>query len=94
MVQGIGVVPQDFEIFGGRLQGGQPVDCFVRIDHACGVGVFRDTPDAANIAVAGNKLFHRIHVRAGICHRQGDHVDAKLLADSEMPVIAGNRAQD
>lgn len=43
--------------------------------------------------VIGHQLLDQVHVGAPLGQRDIDHLDAEELADGEMPVVAGHRAE-
>ena len=88
-VHHIGVVPEDAEIACRGLHGGEPFHHAVREGDAGGVGIFRYAPDALDGVVLSHERFDDVHVGSVLFHADGDHLDAELLADGEVAVIAG-----
>ncbi len=89
----IGIVPEQAEIGRAGLHRRQPPRDLVRIDLAARVRIFRHAPHALDRGIGGERL-DRVHVRPLPGHRHGDHADAEFLADREMAVIAGDRADE
>ena len=44
--------------------------------------------------VLGDQPLDGVHVRPVVVQRHRDHLDAEVLADREVPVVAGHRAQE
>ena len=57
---------------------------------AGGVGVFRHAPNTLDAVVFGDELFNHIHVWAIVIDRDIDHLNAKVLADREVSIVAGH----
>ena len=87
-VHHIGVVPEDAEIACRRLHGGEALDHAVRERDARGIGVLGHAPDALDGVVLPHEGFDDVHIGAVLLHADGDHLDAELLADGEVTVIA------
>ena len=94
IMDAVGVIPHDAEIFRGGLECGKTAHCLVGISDAERIGILRHTPDSLDALIAGYQLFHHIHVRAGGEHRDGDKLHAEILCDSKVTVISGRRAQE
>lgn len=94
VVDRVGVVPEQAEVAGGRLHPGQALDHGVGVDRAGRVAVLRYAPHALDARVVGDQMLDLVHVRAIVvqCHR--DQLDAEFLADGEVAVIAGHRAEE
>ena len=90
----IGVVPEDAEVGGGGLHERHPLHHLIREGYAGGVGVLGHAPDALDGIVLAHQRFDDIHVGTVLFHGDGDHLDAELLSDREMPVVAGSRADE
>ena len=89
----IGVVPEDAEIRRGGLHGGEAADHSIRIGLALRVAVFGDAPDALDGRVRPGQLLDPVHIRAVLPHGDGDHLEAQLLGDGKMPVVARDGAE-
>ena len=94
VVHAVGVIPEDPEVRRGRFQPGEAADRLVRIGNALGIGVFRNAPDALDRCVFTDQFFHDVHIGTGGSHRDGNHLDAEILGDREMAVIAGHWAEE
>ena len=90
----VGIIPEDPEILGRRLQTRETANRLVRIGIALGIGVLRYTPDTLDGLVLRYQPLNHIHIRAGGRHGNRDHFDSKILGDGKMPVIPRNRAQE
>ena len=91
MVDAVGVVPEDTEIFRSRVQLGKTVHSLVRVCDALGVGVFGYAPDSLDGRVCAYQLLNDIHIRACGSHGYIDHLNAEVLCDLEVAVIARDR---
>ena len=94
VMHAVRVVPEDPEILGRGAQSRESAHGLVGVGIALRVGVLRNTPDAFDRLVFGDKLFHKIHVRACLRHRHRDVLDPEVLRDREVPVIARRRAEE
>ena len=92
LMDAVGVVPHDHEVRGGGLQAGNAVDGLGAVDDALGVGILGHAPDTLDSGVLDG-LLHRVHVRAGGRHGDGDQLHAEGLGHIEVAVIAGGGAQ-
>ena len=93
MVHAVGVVPENAEVVGRALHGGQAAHHVVGVGHAAGVRVLRHAPDALHGGVAGHEALHLVHVGAVRRHGHGDHLDAEGLGDAEVAVVARSGAE-
>ena len=64
------------------------------VDRAGGVGVRRDDPDALDGRILGDQLPDLVQVGPVRAERDGHHLDPVLLAEREVPVVAGHRAEN
>ena len=89
----IGVIPENSEIrrFGRKVR--KSFYHFVRIGLPGRIGKFWYAPNAFDGVVLANKAFDQIHVRPVFFHGNADHFNPEMLADGEMPVVAGNWAK-
>ena len=94
VVNGVGIVPVDPKVHGGGLQAGEAPYGFIGIGDALGVRILGHTPDALDGVVGGHQLLHQVHIRAGGQHGDVDHLNAEILGDGEVPVVAGNGAEE
>ena len=94
MVNHIGVVPDDLEVGGSGLHPGQTADRLGRVAVAVGVGVDGHAPHTLDALVLLDQGLHHIHVGAVLGHGDVDHLEAEILGDAEMAVIAGHRAEE
>ncbi len=94
MMHGVGVVPEDAEVFCGALHGSQAAHNLVGIGNATGVGVLGNAPDALEGGIVGHQLFNGIHVGAIFGHGDGYHLDAEGLGHAEVAVVAGDGAHE
>ena len=93
VMDGVGVVPEDAEVGRGRRHGREPLDCRCRIDGARRIAVLRHAPDPFDARISGDQPFHFVHIRPVVSERDRDHLDAEVLADCEMAVVAWHRAE-
>ena len=94
VVHAVGVVPEDAEIRRRGLQPGEAAHRLVAVGIALGVGILGHAPDALDGLVLGHQLLHQVHLGAGGRHGHGDHLDAEILGDGEVAVVAGHGAQE
>ena len=92
-VDAIGVVPEDAEISCRGPQIGKASDHIIAEHDPCGVLVFRHTPDALHRLVLHQTL-HQCHIRAVFIHRHRDQLEAEMLCDGKVPVIARHGTQE
>ena len=93
VMNAVGVVPENAEIFGCARHGRQAAHHLIGIRHAAGVAVLRHAPDALHRRIVGNKALHLVHVGPVGGYGNGDHGDAERLGHAEMPIVAGAGAQ-
>jgi hypothetical protein len=94
LVHRVGIVPHNDEFT--RRELGQPGNAFhgvAAVDAAGGVGESGYAPEALDARVGRNQVFYLVHVRAGVQQAYWHHLDAQILADGEMTVIAWHRAE-
>src|SRR5271168_3263440 len=94
MMHRISIVPKKTEVRRRCLHSRQPFDNRVGINTSRWVAIFRNAPHALDGGILGDEPLHRFHVRTILAERHRYHADAVLLADPEMPVIAGYGAQE
>src|SRR5215216_7851077 len=94
MVHGVRVVPEDPEIRSRRRHRHQGVGDLLGIDRTGRIGVCGNDPDALDGGIVGDQLTDLIDVRTGIAEGYGEHLDAELLAQREMAVVARHRAEE
>ena len=94
MMNTVGIVPVNPEILCRGLQIGEAADGLIGIGITLGIGVLRHAPDALDGRILCHQFFHQIHIRAFWGHGHVDHLDAKMLGDGKVPVIAGHRAEE
>ena len=94
MVDRIGVIPVDPEIVRRGLKMRKTQHRLLGVSIALRIRILRHAPDTLYGRVVVYILFHHIHIRSGLGHRDVDHLDAEILGDPEMAVIAGHRAQE
>ena len=87
----IGVIPENPEISGGRLQSRHSADNLVAVGYSLGIGIFRHAPYALYLAVL-HKLLHRVHIRAFGSHSDRYKLKAEIFGNGKMTVISRNRA--
>ena len=83
------VVPEDAEIVCRSLHGGESFDHAVRESDARGIGILGHAPDALDGIVLSDKGLDDVHIGTVLFHADGDHLDAELLTDGEVAVVAG-----
>ena len=93
MMHAIGIIPENAEIGGGGLQPGEAAHRFIIVGNALGIGIFGHAPDALDGIILADQLFNQIHIRSVFFHRNADHLNAEMLANGEMTVVAGDRAE-
>src|SRR5450755_4740863 len=93
-MDGVGVVPHQREV--GRGAGHLDERLHLRLGEAvpAWVGVHRYGPQSADARVARDESLDRDEVERTVHGGYGDHPDSQCLADREMPVIPGHRAQE
>ena len=94
MVYAVCVIPENAEILSLRLEVCKTLYNCVGISNAGRVGVHRNAPDTLDLLVLGNQLLYSVHVRTVLEVINVDHLDTERLADSEVSVIAGSRAEE
>ena len=94
MVYAVCVIPENAEILSLRLEVCKTLYNCVGISNAGRVGVHRNAPDTLDLLVLGNQLLYSVHVRTVLKVINVDHLDTERLADSEVSVIAGSRAEE
>ena len=94
VVERVGVVPEDLEVRRRGGHRGQPLCDLLADDRAAGVGVGRDHPYPLDARVLRGQLGHRVRVRSVVVHRHRHHLDAEPLEQREVPVVAGDRADE
>ncbi len=90
----VGVVPEDAEIGSGGLHLGKAADHVVAKGDTRGVGVLGHAPDALDGVVLGHEALDLVHVGALGRHGNGDVLDAEVVGDAEVAVIARSRAEE
>ena len=90
----VGIVPEDTEVFRCRLEPCKAADCLITVGIACRIRIFGNAPDALDGLVFRNKLFDHIHIRASGAHGNRDHADPEVFGDGKMSVVAGYRAKE
>ena len=93
MVHGVGVVPEDAEIVGGALHGGEAAHRLIGVGDAGGVRVLRHAPDALDCVVGDDEALHFFHIGAVLAKGDGNHLDAEIFANREVTVVAGDGAE-
>ena len=95
VVDGIGVVAHDPEVrTRDRAEPAEPVDGGVGVHLSTRVRVLGHAPDALHRGVLPDPRFDQVHVRTVIPHRHVDHLDPEVFENREVPVVAGDRAQE
>ena len=94
VVDTVSVVPEDSEVTGSGFQVCKAADSLIRIGGAVGVCVLRNTPDALDGIVVVDPALNQCHIGSFGGHRNVDHLDAENLADAEVTVISGDRAEE
>ena len=94
VVHRVGVVPEDLEVGRRGLHARQPAGHLVADDRTGRVGVGRDDPDALDRPVGAGDAGDLVDVGALVGHRHGDHLDAEVLEEREVAVVAGHRADE
>ena len=94
MVDDVSLIPEDLEVGGGGLHLGEAVDGLVAVGVAVRVGILRHAPDALDGVILGHQLLDDVHVGAVRGHGDADQLEAELLGDGKMAVIAGHRAEE
>ena len=94
VMHGIGVVPEQPEVGGRGGHAREPLDGLLRVHGAGRVAVLRHAPHALDLRIRGDQLLDRVHVGTVVAQRHGDHLDAELVADRKVPVVAGHGADE
>src|ERR1700691_213847 len=93
MMDSVGVVPVEPEVWSCGLDYREALDDRIRIDSARWIAVFGNAPHRLDGRILCHETFDLIHVGAIFFELDGDHPDTVVGADFEMPVIAGDRTQ-
>src|SRR6516165_7955950 len=93
MVNGVGVVPIEPEIWGCSLHRGQALDYRIGINSARRIAVLGNAPHTFYGCVLGCESLDRFHVWTIFPEGHRDHADPVVLTDFEMPVIAWHGTQ-
>ena len=93
-VHDVGVVPEQPEIGCRGVHLHQPADVLPRVGGTRRVGEDGHAPHALDGRVAGDEFLDEVDVGAVLEHRHRDHLDAEALADREVTVVAGRRAEE
>ena len=91
-VDGVGVVPNNAEVGGSGVHGGEFLAGGLGEGHAGGVTEDGNSPHALDRGILDQFLDHG-HVGAVVGHGDVEHLEAEQFGDAEVPVVAGNRAQ-
>ena len=94
VMHAVGVVPEDAEIGGGRLHRGEATDRLVGVGVARGVGVLGDAPDALDTLIGRDEALDLVHVRTVLDHTHGNVLDAQILGDAEVAIVAGRGTEE
>ena len=94
VVDDVGVVPEDPEVRRRGRHRHQAGRDLVGADGTRRVGVRRHQPHALDRRVVLNQGAHGRDVRAVVVHRHGHHLDAELGQHGEVPVVAGDGADE
>ena len=94
VVDDVSLIPENFEVGSSGLHLGEAVDGLVTVGVAVGVGILRHAPDTLDGIILSYQLLNNVHIRAGRSHGNADELEAKLLGDGEVAVIAGYRAEE
>ena len=89
----VGVVPVNTEVTCSRLETCETTYGLIAVAVALRVGVLRDAPDALDGVVFLHELLDHVHIRTGRRHRNIDHLDAEVLGDTEVTVVARYRTE-
>ena len=88
------IIPENTEIRCSRFQSCKTAYCFIRVGISLWVGILRNAPDTFDGRISGNQFLYHIHIRTFWSHRNIDHLNAKILGNSKVAVIARNRAEE
>ena len=86
-MHGVGVIPHDAEIRCAGLHAGEAAGLVLRNHGAGGVGEHRHHPHALDCRVR-HQLFDGLYIRPVFFHRHRHQLEAKLLRDGKVAVIA------
>ena len=92
-VDAVGVIPEDAEICRCGPQVGKASDHIITEHDPGGILVFRHTPDTLHRLVLHQTL-HQCHIRAVFIHRHRDQLEAEMLRNGKVPVIARHGTQE
>ena len=85
------VVPDQAEVWRGGLHGAEALDGLGGVGDAGGVAEDRHRPHALHLRIL-HQFLDEVHVGAGRGHRHLDHLEAEVLDDGEVAVVARHRA--
>ena len=88
MMKSISIIPVNTEIRRCRLQTCHTAYSLIRIAVSGRIGIFGYTPDSLNAFILSHHLFYQIHVRTISKKGHIDHLNAKILCNCKMAVIA------
>ena len=89
----ISIVPNHSEIFCRRLKSSKAADNLVRECYSVGIRVFRNAEKSFNALIL-DIFLNAVHIRTVGIHFNIYHLDAEMLKNSEMSVIAGAGAEE
>src|SRR5690606_9142111 len=88
-VHGVGVVPEHPETGAGDLpKPGDAIDHDVAVDDTARVCEARHAPDALDLRIGLEQRFDLIHVGAVLVHGHGNQLDAEVLTNRIVTVVA------
>ncbi len=93
VVHGVGVVPHDPEVGSRGLHRGELGGDSLADDRPARVAVGRDEPHALDRGIRDERAYG-VHVGTVVVERDREHLDAVLLAQGEVTVIARNGADE
>ena len=91
-MHGIGVIPENTEIFSGAFHGSKSTHYLIGIGNAARIGVLGNAPNALECRIAGNQFLDGVHIGTFVGHGNGNHLNAKRLGNAEVAIVARNRA--
>ena len=91
---GIGVIPENTEVFCCGLKSSKTLYGFIRVGISLWIGVFGNTPDTFNRRILRYQTLYHIHVRSFSGHGYRNHLNPEMLGNRKMSVITGCRAKE
>ena len=88
----VSVVPDNSEILCRRFESGEATNDLIGKCYSVRIGILRNAEKALNAFIL-DIFLDCVHVRAVVVHFDIYHLDAEMLKNSEMSVVAGAGAE-